>query len=56
MSYVASGVNRSDVQDLFSGRVRKPSPSQTNSAKHNQDDPKRLIHSDSCKRNERISV
>ncbi len=35
--------NRSDVDDRFPGGVRKTSPRKTEQAKHNQDDPKRLL-------------
>src|ERR1700674_478779 len=41
---VASGVNGSDVKNLFPGRVRKTTPRKTEYAKRNQDDPKRLVH------------
>ena len=44
MRLFASSVNRSDVDDLFRGRVRKTSPCKTEQAKHNQDDPNRSIH------------
>jgi len=44
MCLVASSVNRSDVNDLFPGRVRKTSSRKTEQTKPNQDHPKRLVH------------
>jgi hypothetical protein len=44
MCLVASSMNRSDVNDLFPGRVRKTSPRKTDQPKYNQDHPKRFIH------------
>ena len=44
MRYVASSVDRSDVNDLFPGRVRKTSPGKTEQTQRNQDYPKRLVH------------
>ena len=41
---VASCVNRSDVENLFPGRVRKTAPCKTEYAKRDQDDPKCLVH------------
>jgi len=40
----ASSVNRSDVDDLFPGRIRKPTPRKTEQAKHYQNDAKRFAH------------
>jgi hypothetical protein len=37
-------MNRPDIYELFRGGVCKASPRKTEQAKHNQDDPKRLIH------------
>ena len=44
MRLLASGVDRSDVNNLFPGRVRKTSPSKTEQPKRNQDYPKRLVY------------
>jgi hypothetical protein len=44
MRLFASCVDRSDVNDLFPGRVRKTSPGKTEQPKRNQDYPKRLVH------------
>ena len=44
MSLFASSVNRSDVDDLFPGRIRKPTPRKTEQAKHYQNDAKRFAH------------
>ena len=44
MCLFASRVNRSDVEDLFRGRVRKASSCKTEQPKHNQDDPKCFVH------------
>ena len=44
MCFFASSVNRSDVDDLFPGRVRKTSPRKTEQAKHYQNDAKRFAH------------
>jgi hypothetical protein len=40
----ASRVNWSDVDDLFPGRIRKPTPRKTEQAKHYQNDAKRFVH------------
>ena len=40
---VASCVNRSDVENLFPGRVRKTSPRETEQTEPNQDNSKRLV-------------
>jgi hypothetical protein len=40
----ARSVNRSDVNDLLPGRVRKTSPCKTDQTKCNQDQPKRFGH------------
>ena len=44
MRLFASGVDRSDVNDLFPGRIRKTSPGKTEQTERNQDYPKRLVH------------
>jgi hypothetical protein len=44
MCFVASSVNRSDVDDRFPGRIGKTSPHKTEQAKRNQDYSKRLVH------------
>lgn len=44
MGLVASSVNRSDIDDLFLSRVRKPAPRKTEQAKHYQNDAKRFAH------------
>jgi hypothetical protein len=44
VSLFASSVNRSDVDDLFPGRVCKPTPRETEQAKHYQNDAKRFAH------------
>ena len=44
VSLLASGVNRSDVDDLFASRIRKPTPRETEQAKHDQNDAKRFAH------------
>jgi hypothetical protein len=46
MFFLAGSVNRSDVHDLFPGRVRKASPRKTEQAKRNQDDSKHFVHGD----------
>ena len=46
MCLVAGSVNRSDVDNLFPGRVRKTSPRKTEQAKRNQDYSKRFVHDD----------
>jgi len=43
---VARGVNRSDVNHLFRGRVGKTTPRETEQPKHNEDDSKRFVHGD----------
>ena len=40
----ACSVNWSDVDDLFPGRIRKPTPRKTEQAKHYQNDAKRFAH------------
>ena len=44
VSLLASSVNRSDVDDLFPSRIRKPTPRKTEQAKHYQNDAKRFAH------------
>src|SRR5579864_2129472 len=44
MCLVAGGVNWSDVDDFFPGRVGKASPRQTEQTHCNQNDPQRLVH------------
>ena len=44
MRLLASCVDRSDVNDLFPGRVRKTSPGKTEQTERNQDYPKRFVH------------
>jgi hypothetical protein len=44
VSLLASSVNRSDIDDLFLSRVRKPAPRKTEQAKHYQNDAKRFAH------------
>src|ERR1035441_1042232 len=44
VSLLASSMNRSDVDDLFPGRIRKPTPRKTEQAKHYQNDAKRFAH------------
>jgi len=44
VSHLASSMNRSDVDDLFPSRIRKPTPRETEQAKHYQDDAKRFAH------------
>jgi hypothetical protein len=44
MCLVASGVNRSDVNDLFPGGVSKSTPGKANQAKRNQDHSERFVH------------
>src|ERR1035437_8875455 len=44
MCLIASGVNRSNVDDLFPGGVGKTSPRKTKQAERNQDHPQRLVH------------
>ena len=44
MRLFASGMDQSDVNDLFPGRVRETSPGKTEQPKRNQDYPKRLVH------------
>ena len=44
MRYVASSVDRSDVNHLLPGRVGKTSPRKTEQTQRNQDHPKRLVH------------
>jgi hypothetical protein len=41
---LASSVNRSDIHDLFPGRIRKPAPRKAKQAKHYQNDAKRFAH------------
>ena len=44
MRLFASCVDRSDINDLLPGRVRKTSPGKTDQTKRNQDYPHRLVH------------
>jgi hypothetical protein len=44
VSLFASSVNRSDVDDLFPGRIRKPTPRKAEQAKHYQNDANRFAH------------
>ena len=44
MGYVASSVDRSDVNNVFPGRVGKTSPCKTKQTQRNQDYPKRFVH------------
>ena len=44
MRLLVSCVDRSDVNDLFPGRVRKTSPGKTAQPKRDQDYPQRLVH------------
>jgi hypothetical protein len=44
VSLLASSVNRSDIDDLFPSRVRKPAPRKTEQTKHYQNDAKRFVH------------
>ena len=44
MRLFASCVDRSDVNDLFPGRIRKTSPGKTEQTERNQDYPKRFVH------------
>ena len=40
----ASSMNRSNINDLFPGRVRKTSPRKSDQTKRNQDYSKRFVH------------
>ena len=44
VSLLANSMNRSDVDDLFRGRIRIPTPRKTEQAKHYQNDAKRFAH------------
>ena len=44
VSLLASSMNRSDVDGLFPSRIRKPTPRETELAKHYQNDAKRFAH------------
>src|SRR5208282_3316551 len=44
MRYVASSMDRPDINDLLPGRVRITSPRQAEQAQCNQDYPKRFVH------------
>ena len=56
MCLFASRVNRSDVEDLFRGRVRKASSCKTEQPKHNQDDPKCFVHGGLLRRRSSVTA
>ena len=48
VSLFASSVNRSDVDGLFPGRIRKPTPRKTKQAKRYRNDARRFAHGGDC--------